>query len=621
LQSKHGEVGLPTSLLWSISTLGQAVEYLAQSSGYTIESSNLSDNPLSYNGSLSQSEIDPQILDRWMNTLANHIGLECEPIQATHEEIRTFLHQASPALLQLTNSKTEEPPCFIVLLKGGRYDVQLIAHDGSVQRIRYSTIEDVLWSEVADSVGEYNQSLQQILEQAGVAPERHQHVQRALLKERVGVSSQIKGWLLRLPPSANLWHQVCHAGLTRTIINLVGSYLLQMLLTILAWWTIGESVLLGHFDWAWMMGWALILITTIPFQAWSNLAQSRLAIGIGAIFKQRLLHGILQLSPEEIRHQGAGQFLGRVLASDTVEQLGLASGFMAILALFQLVAAVAILTLGIGGWLHAILLLIWVSITVLLSGFYLRRSQAWMIAYREMTNDLVERMVGHRTRLAQEDQQRWHNEEDQILSHYFQLQKKVDGLESLLKAFVPRGWMLIGVGGLIYGLLLTQPTPTQVAISLGGILFAYQALSTVIQGLKSVVSVRLAWTEISTLFYASTRAKLEQSQSDLTHAREQGNDNHQMAILTARDVGFRYHAQSRSVLQNCNLQIYHGDRILLQKADCFCSTGWINRVLDWPNGGTTLLRFLNFMKILSSPVQWLLICLWVEVGRPVHKTC
>jgi len=306
LQSNYREVGLPASLLWPVSTLGQAVVYLAQNSGYAVESSHLPDNLSENSGPSPQSDsIESVTLDRWLSTFASRIGLEGEPVQATYEDIHTFLQRAGPALIQLRNSETEEPN-FIVLLKGRRGKAQLIAHDGSVQRVHYSVIEDLLWADMIENAGGYTQSLQQMLEQAGVAPERHQRVQRALNKEAIGTSSQLKGWLLRLPPSTQLWQQIRHSGLTRTIITLVSSYLLQLLLTIFAWWMIGESVLVGHLEWAWLLGWALILVTTIPFQAWANLAQSRLAIGIGAIFKQRLLHGILQLSPEEVRHQGAG---------------------------------------------------------------------------------------------------------------------------------------------------------------------------------------------------------------------------------------------------------------------------------------------------------------------------
>ena len=51
-----------------------------------------------------------------------------------------------------------------------------------------------------------------------------------------------------------------------------------------------------------------------------------MAIDLGAVFRQRLLAGALALDPEQVRHQGAGQLLGRVLDSRTVELSALSRG-------------------------------------------------------------------------------------------------------------------------------------------------------------------------------------------------------------------------------------------------------------------------------------------------------
>ena len=173
-------------------------------------------------------------------------------------------------------------------------------------------------------------------------------------------------------------------------------------------------------------------------------------------------------------------------------------------------------------------------------------------------------MVGHRTRLAQEDPNHWHDDEDQVLAHYAQLQTKLDHVESQLKAFVPRGWMVLGVGDLVYALMFTQPTPAQIAISLGGILFAYQALTTIVLGLKSIVGARLAWREVGTLFHAATRSRGDLHRHPMPLAQDADPAANQAPILTARDLDFRYQAGGRPVLQACNLQIHHGDRLLLE---------------------------------------------------------
>ena len=84
--------------------------------------------------------------------------------------------------------------------------------------------------------------------------------------------------------------------------------------------------------------------------------QGALALGVGRLLKERLLIGALRLDPEEIRHQGAGQLLGRVLESDAVESLAVGGGLQAGLAVVELVMAAGVLWLGAGGAHHVVLL-------------------------------------------------------------------------------------------------------------------------------------------------------------------------------------------------------------------------------------------------------------------------
>ena len=58
---------------------------------------------------------------------------------------------------------------------------------------------------------------------------------------------------------------------------------------------------------------------------------------------------------------------------------------------------------------------------------------------RALTTDLVEHMVGHRTRLVQERARHWHETEDRLLAEYWQTRAKLDRL-LLMVAGVGRGW-------------------------------------------------------------------------------------------------------------------------------------------------------------------------------------
>jgi ATP-binding cassette subfamily B protein len=134
--------------------------------------------------------------------------------------------------------------------------------------------------------------------------------------------------------------------------------------------------------------------------------------------KTRLLAGALRLEPEEIRHQGCGQLLGRVLEAEAVESLALSGGFLGLIAIIELVVATVVLQLGAGGWLQVALAAAWLVFSAAVMRLYFQARLSWTGVRLTMTDDLVERLVGHRTRLAQAPPEHWHDGEDPLAEHY-----------------------------------------------------------------------------------------------------------------------------------------------------------------------------------------------------------
>ena len=292
-------------------------------------------------------------------------------------------------------------------------------------------------------------------------------------------------------------------------------------------------------------------------------------MGTGAIFKSRLIHGTLKLEPEEIRHQGMGQFLGRVMESEAVEMLALSGRFMAVLSVIELILAFFILAKGVGGMPHAALLAIWALMTLFILWRYYQTSRDWAETYREMTNDLVERLVGHRTRLIQEDPQRWHEDEDQLLDRYLKLSENMDRIGIQINAVIHRGWLLVGLLGVVLPFVAGAPTPAQLAISLGGVLLASQALGKLAGGAQSLVGLLNAWQQVGPLFHAAARPEEKPAlsfvpPSGMRQPSSQSTAQSKAPLLVARDLSFRYRPTGRPVLQEISLQIDPGDRLLLE---------------------------------------------------------
>ena len=138
------------------------------------------------------------------------------------------------------------------------------------------------------------------------------------------------------------------------------AHFLEYLLLMAAWWLMGQAALSGRLDRGWLLAWVLLLFTLIPLRLLSTWLQGLMGIGVGGLLKLRLLAGALRLEPDEIRHQGAGELLGRVIESDAVESLALSGGFLALVAAIELAMSAGVLYAGAGGGLQALSLACWV---------------------------------------------------------------------------------------------------------------------------------------------------------------------------------------------------------------------------------------------------------------------
>ncbi|MGA9475042.1 MAG: ABC transporter ATP-binding protein [Terriglobales bacterium] len=560
-----------TALFWSLSQLGSGLEALARRS--KLEPSTV---PVPHPPSSLAAEADTaasrDALNQWIESAANWLGVEAEPSAIPYEGLERLLENAGPAVLQMPG---DGPLRFFLLLprtlfprKRGR--IVVLAPDLSAVSLRIDDARALLCSAIEETAAP---EVDRLLNETGIPEARRPTARAALLLERLR-SKEVGGcWLLRQSPGAGFWSQAKRLHLPRLLGALVVSFSAEYFLLILSWWLIGLAVLSGHLDRGWLFAWALILLTLVPFRVLSTWLQGVLAVHGGAIFRQRLLFGALRLKPEEIRHKGVGQFLGEVMESEALELLVLLVGFQGLTAAIELIAAEIVLSKGLGRGAELILLPLWLAITVAMGMRYFRQRQRWTAARLSMTNDLTERMVGHRTRLAQETPQHWHDDEDEELARYLEMSEGMDGAAAQLTAIVPRGWLLVGMIGLTAAFVRSQGSNIALAISLGGILLAYRALKRLSSGLISLADALIAWQQVSPLFQAAARTQLHGSPAvALTRAADadentgenaESHDNDE-AVMEAHDLVFRYQDRGEPVLKGCSLIVRRGDRLLLE---------------------------------------------------------
>lgn len=329
---------------------------------------------------------------------------------------------------------------------------------------------------------------------------------------------------------------------------------------LLGWWLIGAGVLAGNIEVAWVLAWGLLLLTQVPLQLFGAWCQGHFAIGMGGLIKKRLLLGTLQMPPEQLRQEGAGQMLGRVLDAQNIESVALQGGLLSLLALVELTMATAVLSAGAGGTTQVALLLVF----MLGVAIYMRRQfkyrQTWTSHRLSMTHNLIEKMTGHRTRLAQQQPKHWHQHEDGELQDYVASSKQLDTSMARLTGVIPRLWLLIGFLSLAPAILNPATSSALLAVGIGGILLTYQALIKGLDGYDSMATAVISWQRIRAIFEQpkSTQQPEQQPQRESTSSPSQSQ------ILMVKDLHYSYGPNTREIMKNVNLTICEGDRILLQ---------------------------------------------------------
>jgi ATP-binding cassette subfamily B protein len=575
--------------------MGEALGALARRAALTPYAADLANPPESV-------AVDDDRLAAWLEQAAERVSLEVEPFSLGYADAVAEISAAAPALLRVENKDGRAGYLPLAGVRGGR--ARLIGPDLRRYQVRIELVADLM-CRVQD--GPLRSEAARLLELAEVAPENRERAGRALLKQWLGGAPITGGWLLRLAPGAPLLAHARRAKLIRQAGGLLLANAILQVFGVLGWWLIGRGALAGTFDQAWMLAWALALLTTVPVQMINDWLQDTFTGDAGAIFKLRLLHGALQLDPEEVRDQGAGKFLERVMASEAVEMLALDGGFRAVLGLTQSISAITVLSLGVAGPVQGLIFAGWVVLTLLVGWRALRRHRRWADAHGVMTNDLVERMVGHRTRLAQEDPSRWHIEEDQALAHYLALTEDVHRSDALLKVGMARSWQIAGLAAVASALLVPGVEQAQIAVSLAGVLLGVQAITDLSYGGLSVIGLIVGWRQIQPIFAAAGR-KAANPAADTVRLPHPGevptNGDAERPLLAGRELTFKYRTRAQPVLHGCRLDIRPGDRVLLEgpSGSGKSTLGAILAGLRHPDSG--LLLLWGFDRQTVGSAEW-----------------
>jgi ATP-binding cassette subfamily B protein len=500
---------------------------------------------------------EPRALGRWIEAAAAWLGMEAEPATIACSALARELCKCAPAIVRVPASS---PPQFLLVRGGSRGRVSLIAPDLDTRRFPGSDVATFLR---AGTDADIAPQIDAILEGMPLAVARRERVRKALWNERLRGEEFEGVWMLRPGPASSFARSVKHAGLYRHLVALAAAHAAEYVCWILAWWLVGLGAMQGRIDRGWLVAWVLLLVTVVPLRLAATWLQGTIAIAGGAILKQRLLLGGLKMEPDEIGREGAGHLLGRVMESEAVESLALSGGFLALVSLIELLFAALVLSAGAGGAFTVAALVIWTALIVWLAWRYTTCNRSWAAARLRLTHDLVERMIGHRTRAVQEPSERWHDGEDQDLERYIDVSSRMDRQGVRLSALGARGWLLLAVAAMAPSFLSGSTTPAALAIGVGGALLAYRAFRRLTAGAWHLAEAWVAAQQVGPLLRAAARAG-HPGAPDLVV--QQGRDGASGTVLEAHDLTFRHGTRPKPILNGVSLRIERGDRVLLEGA-------------------------------------------------------
>jgi ATP-binding cassette subfamily B protein len=535
------------AMTWPVERIGEALEALVEWAGIVRKTSPLPSPPPDVKAG------DDQAVARWLPAAAAQLGVETLPILAQYQDFETMLAKGGPMLLRLY----EHGGGFLLIRRYSRQRVQALAPDLTVHRVAVAEIRALVCAPIE---GPASARIEQLLAAAEIAPRRVDRARRQLMMEQLRTARVGGCWLLQTPPGTSFWRQMLKAGLVLQGVAIAATHLVQYLLLVGSWWLIGRGALSGQLDAGWLLGWGLMVLTMVPFLVLTTWLKGRFAIDAGSLIKRRLMAGLLRFDPEQVRDEGAGQLLGRVLEADAMQRFAIGGGYLAVLATIEIVLALLVLSAGAGGLWHALLLVLWVGLTTaLVYRFYFARDR-WVGARLDLTHDLVERMVGHRTRLVQQLPELWHQGEDQLVYSYNETARHTDALRPHL-VMVSGGWRLLGLVGLAAPFVSGQASMTGLAVGLGGVLLAGRAIDRFAKGIEVITGAVIGWKRIAPVFRSAARSEPLGDLTELPATQTDASEGE--PIIDAREISFSYAERDRKAIDRVDLQIVDGDRLLL----------------------------------------------------------
>jgi len=566
------QAGSLESLAWPARELGAALEALARAgrlepvrAGHRVAVLDvLSD------------ESGPDCIAESLERMSSAMGLSATAVTEEYSRLDALVGHAAPALY-LVNCESGAYLLAVRAVRGQR--VVVVARDGGERTLSRARLRAAL---VGTLEARCAPEVDALLDDVKLPAMRRARAREALFAQRLSHVRVGGVWLLGHSRDACVGKRA-QMRVGFGLLLLATLALLEYALLGFSWNSVANGALYGRVDDGWLWAWRLALLSAIPLRGALAWLSARWALVASARLRERLLAGILSLDPLEVRSQGVGEWMSRVLEVSNVETLGLTGALLALLASVDLAAAAWLLARGAASVSSLVLLLLCVALTFVVALAYLGRRRCWVRSRLRLTFDLVENLTGHRTRVVQQREREWHQKEDALLEDYVAASRSLD-TAGAHGSILPRIWLVTALAGLTWSLGFDTPAQLPVAFALAGILLATRALAGFGSGLLQLGAALAAWERVRDLVRLRAPRKFGASVARRAHGSNQ-------PVLDARGLVVNAHGSARPLLSGVDLSLRAGDRVLLEGAS--------------GSGKSTLAQVLAGLR---EPASGLLLC-------------
>lgn len=480
--------------------------------------------------------------DSWVHGKAIEAGYIAESASFTTAEVRRVAASGVPSLLVTPNDRV-----YVVLARNARM-LTLLGEGGSVH-----VSPEAFVSEITARDGARAQRLANAVHQA-VPSTQVAILERALLEELTRSAVVAQGTSFRKNYGESTKATLESLKLSRHTSRLLSLSVVQSVLSTGSWALIGALALYGHAEFGSLVGWGLLSLTALIVQLLTTLYVGKFTLRAASRLRMRLLEGAFALENDELSEYGLGGLMVVSTQSDQFLNYVIVLFVALLTMLTSVVSTLAVLGAAPMPQWTILVFGAFMLVPCVAAPHVFRTSLEQQSERVRVTTELVERMLGHRTRLIQQTPKSWHEGEDESLVQYGERAKSYDSLTIWLHQ-VPRAYFLLSLPTVFFVLVLS-PTQQALALILGGLTLGSATLTSLVDFVLSLGELAAQWRSIAPVIRENAPRRAQPLFSTASAAR--GRE-----LLELRAVSFAY-PHRRPIFEQLNVLVSRGDRMLIE---------------------------------------------------------